>query len=1395
MILVFEEKDFNGFKNIGQVGKKGDVASTGMFGRGALTMDHFTDSPTLISKDFFLVLDPQQKVLPIAYGRRRERRVGMKIPLAKVSRLASDQLTPFQGLFGFDREEEEYEGTIFRFPLRDSNTESSLKDKHQTVSLKDVRSHLEDYYATARTALLFLRHINEIKFTIRGCQNPQWTVSAKRLRGGGNDVFQRVEITSRIGSRKQTDTWCVGLQTVTKIPPGIMRSGRGSRKSPECGIAACLIEGQIRKVNTTIGVAQYEQFSGLSQESAIKQKVFCRLPTRYESSLPISFHASFAVTGDRRSITLEASTEHSDWNSWLLESCIPALYLETLNYLAPRIGQGVFDFWPTGRPLATLPEKLSQAFWKRLVSHGRDLDNLLALIMQHMQPSKKDGGSLLTLSQNTVSLTDARFDFLDETSSQILQPLLKQIIPTLVRPSRNLRSVFSAKSLELQLKIVDIECLADSFKKEENCKLLEAYIAQLADEKKQHILIRTLLKTMIPQTRSEDVDIWPMLNGCRIMPRPRWDLSLGMLRWQPTPDVERHLIVTKEEESLFAFAADRMVHAGLFSKPAGTSVDSTGAFHDPINIILQCQKFNVREMEISDVGSLLARADSPTASHRDFQDFFFDAWILKLWEYLNRHFGAVCKPKNSSEPKIEVTVDTLCRNAGICNLRLYRVTSNQSYISPQQFSDMPCVVEPSDEQQRKLLALFPGISTVDPKCTPLLLQKEESDLNCWKSFRRLLRAFEALEKTANITIKHVVDFTLDLESKDLMRNLLIAYLTSGHYHAQNDKAILRKFALWPRLVHSSSPPHAHIAAEDAHFCRYKEMLMPWVRDLTSYVKPEIVEKFSTILPKLDVSILTCQKVWESIRKDIPSNIRSKESRKNHLSFLSFIALHELQEVGRIAPNGELELCAATELYDDSIIIFDAAFREEQASRFLHKDFRGRLICDFLVSHGLRTSQQRMIKPGHFLDCAHAISRRWNPESTSRAFIDDSRTVASYLDYQRPDFHNWSKETWDSLALVPMYQAKDVNPSELRYRAARMQQIAQEQTHRTLKDSSNIKHKRVTWSQTSFLKDEPDAFVYQKLPSGGEPSVNQVFDHLCFLVSIVKDIIQSETVEYLTDVRACYDHLQKHLGHTQLLPGIHEARVWLNLDVIQLELASQSDLEASLTSTRLLCLDSPVDPLPIKVARKFMIPYESLLRGLGCKTIVQPKSTPLPQPSNSTESSLAITMAGMLHLRDQNRLVDVYFEAQGERKAAHKVVLAAVSEYCEKQFAGPWGSLLEHQATIQVADLPFLTLSQMIDFAYMGGFAWPVLKDHRDNAEIEKTLHMLLNLLDGTDRWLLSRLHDMVENFLMSATYVRVDTVEWVKERAEGARATRLVNYCEEFLKNNEDLVKRVREME
>ena len=379
-------------------------------------MYHFTDVPMLVSNESFLILDPQQRVLPKVYHEYRKRRIGMKMPLSATNRHAIDQLVPSVGLYGFQKETDHYPGTLFRFPLRLRGLQTSLKETHETVDFSMVESQLDKYFPTARIALLFLRHVSLIEFHIRGRPDPQWTVSAQRFHDG-EDTYQRIEITTcRDFGETKIDTWCVALKAIPHLPGGVVRSGRGSKKLTQCGIAACLADGQNSQLKREDHIRLSFQplaITALSgRGSALQQKVFCRLPTIHESNLPISFHGSFAITGDRRNIALDPAAENSAWNLWLLEECLPALYLKIVQFLSPRLGQDVFKFWPAKNQSNSLSGHLAKAFWRRLADQYASQLSMLPLVLP---PVQLDDGNMtrpIDRSHRTTDPRAATFDFL-----------------------------------------------------------------------------------------------------------------------------------------------------------------------------------------------------------------------------------------------------------------------------------------------------------------------------------------------------------------------------------------------------------------------------------------------------------------------------------------------------------------------------------------------------------------------------------------------------------------------------------------------------------------------------------------------------------------------------------------------------------------------------------------------------------------------------------------------------------------------------------------------------------------------------------------------------------------------------------------------------------------------
>ena len=866
---VFSKKDFTGFKDIGQGGKKDDIHSTGVFGRGALSMYHFTDVPMLVSNDSFLVIDPQKTVLPINYNRRRERKAGTKISLSSVNLLAPDQLAPFLGLNNFATGLDHYEGTIFRFPLRAVGAKTALKPSVQHVDTVAVRSLLGEYLAVARTALLFLRDIESIEFRVRDQEDPQWLVVALRSQCPDN-VCQNIEITSTQSGRcQQVDKWYISRKQITQMPANITRFGRSSEKSVECGIAACLSSQKTDAEGDTVMAGQPSDVMS-SPIQPVDHKVFCRLPTCLPSSLPVSFHASFAVTGDRRSIALEDTAEHSAWNKWLLATPLASLYLETLEHLARKSTEKFFEFWPSvasySRMSPTLSEILCKAFWNILLDRGRELDFLVPLVAQDRTAEQQD--SLLVgdeAPQKVISLVKARFDFLPNHVSQALRPLLVKICPNLVRLPIKLwpdykRTVIQSTWISREM---DSEHLCLIFHNDDNCKILETFIRELEHEEKRATM-GMLLRTMVPRINGTDTTPMNILGGCRVLPRPNLDAPLGLLLRNAPPNSTYHYVATAEEQDLFAFASDSMVNTEM-SQDVGDLICS-----------LIKAPFNIRKLDFADLGDVLARPQSPTNLSIAFDDR--DKWMPKFWDYVNPRMRVFLNNMGSRSSNLSALgdLDTLMTKAGLQDLKVYQFWSHSrwSYLTPRELAAQPCVIEPLDDHQRKLCQQIPGLHIIDRNCVPFPIIETEGDLRRISCLKRLLQAFEKLERTTQTPMKVLVGKSLDFDSMELLRSLFLNHLNS--YEKPYNVGLLRSLPVWRRFKTSHSGPSTeHIATEDAKFCGYAETLLPWVSSLASFVSPKLVVSNRNALSKLHITPLTAQQTWDLIKADLPTHVQDQ----------------------------------------------------------------------------------------------------------------------------------------------------------------------------------------------------------------------------------------------------------------------------------------------------------------------------------------------------------------------------------------------------------------------------------------------------------------------------------------------------------------------------------------
>lgn len=735
-----------------------------MFGRGAISMYHFTDVPMIVSGNYFLVLDPQGNFLP--RNRRQRRKLGVKITFSTARRICADQLAPFHNVCGFSSDMDYYDGTLFRFPFRGIES-TRLKEHDFYIESEKTKMLLDKYFEDASMALLFLRSIKSVDLCIRGEDHARWCVSANRSEVSEDEIFRHVKIRSQDEKKPAVEKiWRVGMTDIVDCPSHIVKPGRGSAKITECGIAACVSHPET------------------------SQRIFCTLPTPFKSCIPVSFHASFAVTGDRKSIPFEDVRRDplvAEWNKWLLTCCIPGFYLEFLKDLAPRMGDGSFHYWPliNYREQPTpLTKAVAEAFWHTLSDNDTVTIFPLARsihISKDMSPLTKRSSGKVRKLYTTCSLRLAQFDVLSDEISSQLRPLFLKTCPSLVIFPRTLGDKMRKSQAGKSMTLLGAKFLSDLFREENNCKILEDFYAQARDGKTGECQAMELLMQILVGKASAKPEALNYLSGCRVL--PKLDGSLGLLTSGREADIEWNLIADKTEQKLFGFAGRSFVNTNLFprlSRLPGIDLSILAASQNPIKAITE-SNLNVRPLELHDVGALLTKENSPL---HQMDGESRASWTEKLWSYLNDKIRAHDE-KDSSDGS---ALNSLSQN-GLQDKPIYRMVGNneqEQYCTPAQFENEAWIVDPSNDEHRALCSAIKDLKLANRNCLPSWLVERENDLHAPRSFLRFVKALRVIERRSQISITAYLDHILT-EKHRQVRTFLFRMVIG--YHLLSDIGI------------------------------------------------------------------------------------------------------------------------------------------------------------------------------------------------------------------------------------------------------------------------------------------------------------------------------------------------------------------------------------------------------------------------------------------------------------------------------------------------------------------------------------------------------------------------------------------------------------------------------
>lgn len=188
------------------------------------------------------------------------------------------------------------EGTEFHLKWAKDNTDVRIGLKKPIVTNNDIGKFQEDLINSIFDTMLFLKNIRKIKIEyLDGNQ-----IFAERKED--DEHWRAIKLYKQNSLINESD-WMV-FETQNTQTANIA----GVERSDAIGVAFPLITDEKHR------------YSGM---------VFCTLPTRTPTGLPISVNADFAIKSDRSSIVDEGSSPEVDWNITLIDR-LGGLYLEAI---------------------------------------------------------------------------------------------------------------------------------------------------------------------------------------------------------------------------------------------------------------------------------------------------------------------------------------------------------------------------------------------------------------------------------------------------------------------------------------------------------------------------------------------------------------------------------------------------------------------------------------------------------------------------------------------------------------------------------------------------------------------------------------------------------------------------------------------------------------------------------------------------------------------------------------------------------------------------------------------------------------------------------------------------------------------------------------------------------
>ncbi|CAG8529040.1 24018_t:CDS:10 [Dentiscutata erythropus] len=360
---VFKERDFDSLTKLADSKKRSQFDNIGAMGVGFNSIYHITDSPTFITGDQYVILDPHEWYFD---GGIRYNFIDDKIAVDY-----PDQLAPITIPFGIPFDQK-LNGTIFRYPLRTIQDAKDSKILNKEYNPTKILQMFDKFYENESiSCLLFLKSVESIKFyELKENENVAKLlcsieiINVEQVREKRGLISENIcSLMKDLDEKKLYDDTTLDSMFIMTF-----RQQKGDEKPRESqwivfsffgdlnATASYFKEGKIieHKLIPNVGIAVQ-----LNNPKAIG-RLFCFLPLPILLPFHASVHGHFAVSTNRRSLWSAADGEELTegslsklkvlWNKYLFDVILPQAWAKFLIKLPIEVqdidSNNIYNFWP-----------------------------------------------------------------------------------------------------------------------------------------------------------------------------------------------------------------------------------------------------------------------------------------------------------------------------------------------------------------------------------------------------------------------------------------------------------------------------------------------------------------------------------------------------------------------------------------------------------------------------------------------------------------------------------------------------------------------------------------------------------------------------------------------------------------------------------------------------------------------------------------------------------------------------------------------------------------------------------------------------------------------------------------------------------------------------------------